>query len=139
MPRTGFIDHIGIGVPDLAAAKRYYDELMPILGLRAWFPMTEAGEFNNGPDGARGFQIFFYQGRFERGPHSRHGTGLQHLSFIASSRAAVRAAHDWAVAHNAEVVHEPREFPEYGEHYATYFLDPHGFMLEVVCHSAEEA
>src|ERR1700722_11787198 len=23
MPRTGFIDHIGIGVPDLAAAKRY--------------------------------------------------------------------------------------------------------------------
>ena len=45
----------------------------------------------------------------------------------------------WAVAHNAEVVHEPREFPEYGEHYATYFLDPHGFMLEVVCHSADEA
>jgi len=33
MPRTGFIDHIGIGVPDLAAAKRYYDELMPVLGL----------------------------------------------------------------------------------------------------------
>jgi hypothetical protein len=48
-------------------------------------------------------------------------------------------AHGWAVAHNAEVVQEPREFPEYGEHYATYFLDPHGFMLEVVCHSADEA
>ena len=27
MPRTGFIDHIGIGVPDLVAAKQYYDEL----------------------------------------------------------------------------------------------------------------
>ena len=27
MTRTGFIDHIGIGVPDLALAKRYYDEL----------------------------------------------------------------------------------------------------------------
>ena len=37
LPRTGFIDHIGIGVPDLAAAKRYYDELMSILGLREWF------------------------------------------------------------------------------------------------------
>jgi len=36
--RTGFIDHLGIGVPDLEAAKRYYDELMPILGLRPWFP-----------------------------------------------------------------------------------------------------
>jgi catechol 2,3-dioxygenase-like lactoylglutathione lyase family enzyme len=28
--RTGFIDHIGVGVPDLAAAKQYYDQLMPI-------------------------------------------------------------------------------------------------------------
>ena len=32
MLRTGFIDHIGIAVPDPSAAKRYYDELMPILG-----------------------------------------------------------------------------------------------------------
>ena len=28
MARTGFIDHIGVGVPDLAAAKEYYDDLM---------------------------------------------------------------------------------------------------------------
>jgi catechol 2,3-dioxygenase-like lactoylglutathione lyase family enzyme len=136
MPGTGFIDHIGIGVPDLAAAKQYYDELMPILGLWAWFPVTQAGEFNYGPDGALGCQIFFYQA-LESGPHSRHGTGLQHLSFMVSSRAIVREAHDWAAAHDAEIVHEPREFPEYGEHYATYFLDPHGSMLEVVCHSGE--
>ena len=36
--RTGFIDHIGIGVPDLAAAKRYYDDLMPVLGAPAVVP-----------------------------------------------------------------------------------------------------
>jgi hypothetical protein len=47
----------------------------------------------------------------EPAPYSRHGTGLQHLSFAVSSRAQVREAHDWAVAHNAEVVHERREFP----------------------------
>jgi catechol 2,3-dioxygenase-like lactoylglutathione lyase family enzyme len=110
MSSPGFIDHIGIGVPDLPAAKRYYDELMPILGLRAWFATTEAGEFNYGPAGARGSQVFFYQA-LEPAPYSRHGTGLQHLSFAVSSRAQVREAHDWAVAHNAEVVHEPREFP----------------------------
>jgi hypothetical protein len=52
---------------------------------------------------------------------------------MVSSRVNVREAHDWAVAHNAEVVHEPRE------HYAPYFLDPHGLMLEVVCHSPDEA
>ena len=137
MPRTGLIDHIGLGVPDLAAAKRYYDGLMPILGLTAWFPTTAAGEFNYGPDGAVGSQIFFYQA-LEPEPYSRHRTGLQHLSFMVSSRLIVREAHDWAVDQGAEIVHEPREFPEYGDHYATYFLDPYGFMLEVVCHDAGE-
>jgi len=133
----GFIDHIGIGVPDLAAAQRYYDELMPIPGLKAWFPTTAAGEFNYGPAGARGPQTFFYQ-TLEAEPYSRHRPGLQHLSFVVASRATVRAAHDWAVAHDGEIVHPPREFPEYGEHYATYFLNPHGFMLEVVCHAGDE-
>jgi catechol 2,3-dioxygenase-like lactoylglutathione lyase family enzyme len=135
--RTGFIDHIGIGVPDLAAAKRYYDELMPILGLRAWFPTTDAGEFNYGPDGARGPQLFFYQA-LEPADYSRHGTGLQHLSFMVASRDIVREAHEWATKQGGEIVHAPREFPEYGQHYATYFLDPHGFMLEVVCHTNEQ-
>jgi len=138
MARTGFIDHIGIGVPDLAAAKRYYDELMPILGLTAWFPTTEAGEFSYGPDGERGPQIFFYQA-LEPDEHSRHGTGLQHLSFMVPSRPIVREAYVWATERQATIVHAPREFPEYGPHYATYFLDPHGFMLEVVCHGPEES
>ena len=137
MARTGFLDHIGIGVPDLAAAKAYYDRLMPILGLRAWFPTTPDGIFNYGPDGARGPQLFFYQA-LEPDRHSRHGTGLQHLSFMVQRRAIVREAHEWAVAEGAEIVHEPREFPEYGEHYATFWLDPHGFMLEAVCHAPED-
>ncbi len=133
MPRTWFIDHIGIGVPDLAAAKRYYDELMPILGLRPWFPTAPDETFTYGPDGGVGPQVFFYQA-LAPDEHSRHGTGLQHLSFMVASRAIVREAHGWAVAQDAEIVHAPRDFPEYGQHYATFWLDPHGFMLEAVCH-----
>jgi hypothetical protein len=111
---------------------------MPVIGLRAWFPATEAGEFNYGPDGARGSQIFLYQA-LETWAPSRHGTGLRHLALMVSSRTTVRAAHDWAIAHHAEIVHAPREFPDYGQqHYATYFLDPRRFMLEVACHSAED-
>jgi catechol 2,3-dioxygenase-like lactoylglutathione lyase family enzyme len=137
VPRTGFIDHIGIGVPDVAAAKRYYDELMPVLGLKQWFPTRPGGPFNYGPDGARGPQLFFYQAR-EPGTHSRLGTGLQHIAFMVETRAVVREAHAWARARDAEILHEPREFPEYGQHYATYWLDPHGFMLEVVCHESDD-
>ncbi|MEX2392868.1 MAG: VOC family protein [Actinomycetota bacterium] len=137
MTRTGFIDHIGIGVPDLAAAKRYYDELMPILGLKQWFPTSPEGSFNYGPDGAKGPQIFFYQA-LEPDAYSRHGTGLQHLSFMVESRAIVREAHEWAVAQGAEIVHEPRVFPEYSnDFYATFWLDPHGFMLEAVSYAPE--
>jgi catechol 2,3-dioxygenase-like lactoylglutathione lyase family enzyme len=136
--RTGFIDHVGIGVPDLAAAKAYYDELMPVLGLTQWFPTAPDGTFNYGPSGARGSQLFFYQA-LEASGYSRHGTGLQHIGFMVASRAIVREAHAWALAHAAEIVHAPREFPEYGEHYAAYWLDPHGIMLEAVCHSAAEA
>ena len=137
MPRIGFIDHIGVGVPDLTSAKRYYDELMPILGLRQWFPTGSDGSFNFGPDGALGPQLFFYQA-LEPNTHSRHGTGLQHLSFMVASRTIVREAYEWARAQNAEIVHEPRDFPEYGQHHATFWLDPHGFMLEAVCHGPEE-
>jgi len=89
LPRTGFIDHLGIGVPDLAAAKRYYDELMPILGLKQWFKPTPDGSFNFGPDGARGPQLFFYQA-LEADAYSLHGTGLQHIGLMVATRAIVR-------------------------------------------------
>jgi catechol 2,3-dioxygenase-like lactoylglutathione lyase family enzyme len=132
LSRTGFIDHIGIGVPDLAAAKRYY----AILGLRQWFKTSPEGSFNYGPDGARGTQVFFYQA-LEAGTYSHHRAGLQHIAFAVASRAIVLEAYQWARARNAEILHEPREFPEYGQHYATFWLDPHGFKLEVVCFDPE--
>lgn len=132
---TGSIDHIGIGVSDLASAKTYYDEFMPLVGFTSWFPADES-QFNYGPDGAVGTQIFFYRA-LEPNGYSRHGIGLQHVSFGVPSRAIVDEAHRWAVDHDAEIVHEPRLFPEYGEDcFATFFLDPHGIMLEVVCHTA---
>ena len=136
MPRTGFIDHIGIGVPDLAAAKRYYDDLMPILGLREWFATAPGGPFNYGPDGERGTQVFFYQAD-ETGAYSHRRPGLQHLAFLVASRAIVHEAHRWACERKAEILDAPRLFPECGQHYATYWLDPHGFKLEVVCHGSD--
>jgi catechol 2,3-dioxygenase-like lactoylglutathione lyase family enzyme len=137
MSRTGFIDHVGIGVPDLVAAKQYYDDLMSVLGLREWFATAPGEPFNYGPDGERGSQLFFYQAD-ERGTYSRGQTGLHHLAFLVESRAVVREAHDWARAREATILDEPREFPQYGEHcFATYWLDPHGFKLEAVCHAPE--
>ena len=139
MPSPGFIDHIGIGVPDLAAAREYYDELMAVLGLRQWFDTGPEGPLNYGPDGAQGSQLFFYRAE-EAGTYSRHETGLHHLAFLVASRDVVRDAHAWARARGATILDEPAEFPQYGEHcYATYWLDPHGIKLEAVCHAPEES
>ena len=137
MTHAASVDHIGIGVPDLAAAKRYYDEFAPIVGFKEWFPADEH-QFNYGPDGTAGTQLFFYRA-LEANAYSRHGTGLQHLAFTVPSRAIVRQAHEWATGSGSTIVHAPRAFPEYGENaFATYFLDPHGIMLEVVSHAAED-
>ncbi len=70
MAQAGFIDHVGIGVPDLAAAKEYYDELMSIVGLREWFETGPGGPLNYGPDGARGSQLFSYRQRNQRRTHA---------------------------------------------------------------------
>jgi catechol 2,3-dioxygenase-like lactoylglutathione lyase family enzyme len=136
VPRTGFIDHIGIGVPDLVAAKEYYDGLMSVLGLREWFETSPGGSFNYGPDGGKGTQLFFYQAE-ESGSYSRGQAGLHHIAFLVASREVVREAHGWACARDATVLDEPREFPQYGPQIATYWLDPHGIKLEAVCHSPE--
>ena len=138
MAEAGFIDHIGIGVPDLDAAKEYYDDLMSILGLREWFERGAGDPLNYGPDGARGSQLFFYRVE-DAGTYSHGETGLHHLAFLVAGRAVVRQAHEWACAREAVILDAPSEFPQYGEHcYATYWLDSHGFKLEAVCHTPEE-
>jgi catechol 2,3-dioxygenase-like lactoylglutathione lyase family enzyme len=139
LSRAGFIDHVGIGVPDLEAAKEYYDELMAILGLREWFAREPGGPLNYGPDGARGSQLFFYQAD-EPGAYSPGRAGLHHIGFLVPTRAIVREGYEWARARGAVILDEPQEFPQYGEHcFATYWLDPHGFKLEAVCHTPEES
>jgi catechol 2,3-dioxygenase-like lactoylglutathione lyase family enzyme len=126
------IDHLGIGVPDVEAARAYYDELMPLVGYQP--------AFGNGyaPTDWQGAQVFLYPA-LEEGAYSRHRTGLQHLAFLVPIRDDVHRVHAWVEARGDTVIHAPRWFPEYGEHcYATFFSDPHGVMLEVLCHAPDD-
>lgn len=74
------------------------------------------------------------------GPLTDDATGWRedHIAFQAPDRAAVRAFFDAAVALGAEVLHEPREFPEYHPGYFGAFVrDPDGNNVEAVCHAPE--
>ncbi len=127
------LGHLGINVPDLAIAKGYYAQLMALLGFEPFLDSDD--EFAYMPaHGKRGTYLFFYQAT-QDSRYSRHQAGLQHLAFMVPTRAAVAAVHQRVQELDGDVIHEPREFPQYlPPYYATFWLDPFGFMLEAVCH-----
>jgi hypothetical protein len=49
-------------------------------------------------------------------------------------QATVRLGHEFATAADAEILHEPRLWPEYGpDYYAVFIRDPAGNNLELKC------
>ncbi len=122
------IDHIGFNVPDVEAALAYYDQLMPLLGYKRFYPQ---GYVPTDWDGA---QVFIYPA-VEEGNYSRLKMGLSHIGFSVPTRDDVHRVHQWALDRGHEILNAPRAFPEYGdEFYGTYFVDQHGFMIEAACH-----
>ena len=58
-----------------------------------------------------------------------------HVAFRAPDRAAVDAVHQAAAAAGVEVLHAPREWPEYHPgYYAVFLRDPDGHNVEAVHH-----
>ncbi len=126
------MDHIGLAVPDVEEAQEYYNEFMPMVG---YMPQFGTGYV---PTDWQGCQLFLYPAT-EEGAYSRHRVGFNHLSFFVHTRAEVHRVYEWVKARGDEVIHEPKVFPEYSERfYATFFLDPHGVMLEVVTYESPD-
>lgn len=130
------LDHLGLNVADLAAAKRYYDAIMPKLGFEPFFATAE--EFSYQPaEGKPGTRIFFYPAPQPNG-YVRKQVGVEHLAFRARTRAQVDEAHAKAVELGSTILYPPQMFPQYHENYfASFWFDPHGFLLEIVCHKPE--
>ena len=132
------IDHIGLNVPDLQAAKSYYDMLMPSLGYEPFFAAED--QFSYHPAGGRpGTTVFFYPAPIAS-EYVRKHVGLEHLCFRARTRGEVDDAHAKAVELGSRILYGPQLLPQYHEHYyAAFWFDPHGFLLEIVCHKHEPA
>ncbi|MDQ3964566.1 MAG: VOC family protein [Actinomycetota bacterium] len=130
------IDHIGLNVPDLRVAKNYYDIMMPFLGYEPFFATEE--QFSYRPAGEKpGTQVFFY-GAPQESEYLRKHVGLEHLAFRARTRSQVDDAHAKALEVGSRILFSPQLFPRYHQnYYATFWFDPHGFLLEIVCHKGE--
>jgi catechol 2,3-dioxygenase-like lactoylglutathione lyase family enzyme len=119
------IDHIAIQAGDVSASAAFYDAVLGSLGGRR---VMEFGPVIGYGTDAPTFWV---------GPRDS-GTGFRetHLAFAAPDRAAVLAFGKAAVAAGAEVLHEPREWPEYHPgYYAVFVRDPDGNNVEAVCHT----
>jgi catechol 2,3-dioxygenase-like lactoylglutathione lyase family enzyme len=127
------LGHLGLNVPDLVEARRYYGAIMPLLDFELFFDAED--EFAYMPaDGKRGTFLFFYPSSGSS-DYARENAGLQHLAFAVPTRQRVREVYDAALAHGSRQIHAPQEWPQYPPPYfAAFWCDPFGFMLEAVCH-----
>ncbi|NUR90015.1 MAG: extradiol dioxygenase [Nonomuraea sp.] len=127
------IGHLGVNVPDLAAAKAYYDQVMPLLEFEEF--LSAEDQFAYRPAGGKpGTYLFFYPA-LQPGDHSPDRAGLQHLAFMVRTRAAVDEVAALVAGLGSEIVEGPREYPQYPPpYYAVFWRDPFGFKLEAVCH-----
>lgn len=120
------IDHFGINVADLPRAAAFYDSVLGTLGHRRLMDFGVA--IGYGTDQPQ-FWISTFDGV---GPNREN-----HFAFTAPSAEAVRTWFATAVDAGAEVLHEPRIWPEYHEHYYGAFVrDLDGNNVEAVCHTA---
>jgi catechol 2,3-dioxygenase-like lactoylglutathione lyase family enzyme len=118
------LDHLGIQVADVPRAAAFYDAVLAPLGAHRMLDFGQAVGFGiDKPD-------------FWVGATTGQGRPWEtHVAFAAEDRDAVRAFFDAAVAAGAEVLHEPRLFPEYhSDYFGAFVRDPDGNNVEAVCH-----
>ena len=119
------LDHLSIQCADVPASAAFYDAVLAPLGgsrIMDFGPVIGYG-IPPKPD-------------FWLGPQtSGEGFRESHIAFAAPDRAAVEAFFDAAVASGAEVLHEPRVWPEYHpDYFGAFVRDPDGNNVEAVCH-----
>jgi catechol 2,3-dioxygenase-like lactoylglutathione lyase family enzyme len=123
------IDHVGIQVADVETSLAFYLRTFEPIGIREVIRFPHGDTFVVGLSGTDGIPSFWLS----------QATGSEarelHLAFRAADRRAVDAVHDAAVTAGVEVLHVPREWPEYHPGYYGVFLrDLDGHNVEAVYH-----
>jgi len=124
------IDHFGVQVADVEAAATFYTTVFAPIGLheavRIPVPPSSVVGMATSPDGQPDFWL---------SPGSAAETRELHVGFAAPDRGSVDAVHAAAVAAGYEVLHAPREWPEYHPgYYAVFLRDLDGHNVEAVTH-----
>jgi catechol 2,3-dioxygenase-like lactoylglutathione lyase family enzyme len=121
--RGGHIDHLWIGVRELAAAEAFYETIARDTGLRPGRRWDDGVQFRGA------------WATFSLLADGREPTENLHIAFPAPDRATVEQFHATALAAGFQSNGEPGERPQYHPgYYAAFVLDPDGTNVESVVH-----
>lgn len=127
------IDHISLGVSDLARAAAFYDGVLGPLGYVRLFSSERGVGYGTAGMKDEHFAIL------AAGEHMKAPGAGCHLALTAPNRAAVDAFHAAAIAMGATDEGAPglRPVDPYGAgYYAAFVRDLDGYRLEAICHEA---
>ena len=128
------LDHLSLGVADLARSRTFYDAVLAPLGYVRRFDLDDASGYGTPePHPLREQALPFWIGR------DPQRVGLSgHVCFRAPGRAAVEAFHGAALAAGGRDNGQPGLRPHYhANYYAAFIVDPDGHRIEAVCHQPE--
>jgi catechol 2,3-dioxygenase-like lactoylglutathione lyase family enzyme len=121
------INHISIGVRDIARAKRFYDAALAPLGYTCL--SQSEGSLGYGRDSA----IALWISAVERPVPADVGSGL-HVCFDAPTRRSVEKFHAAALEAGGRDNGKPGLRANYGsDYYAAFVVDPEGYRIEAYC------
>jgi len=120
------INHVSIGVHDVAKAKRFYDAALEPLGYKCL--SEDAGSLGYGRDA-----VALWIGAAER-PVPPDDKSNLHFCFDAPTRKSIDAFHAAALAQGGRDNGKPGLRPDYGaNYYAAFVVDPDGYRIEACC------
>ena len=125
------LDHIGIGISDLARAKSFYDKALAPLGVTLIMEVTaeQTGSEAGAGYGSNGKPYFWIGGG---------AVARAHVAFVAETRAMVDDFYKAALAAGGTDNGGPGLRPYYHpNYYGAFVLDPDGHNIEAVCHLPE--
>jgi catechol 2,3-dioxygenase-like lactoylglutathione lyase family enzyme len=124
------LNHVSIGVRDVARSKRFYDAALAPLGYRC---------LSHSPDslGYGSDAVALWIGASDRPVPADAKSGL-HFCFDAASRRQVNAFHAAALAAGGQDHGKPGLRLDYGaDYYAAFVVDPDGYRIEAYCGKPE--
>jgi catechol 2,3-dioxygenase-like lactoylglutathione lyase family enzyme len=124
------LNHVSIGVKDLAKARRFYDATLGALGYKCLYESAEAAGY-----GSKSPVMWLLP---TKSPVQADAKSGLHFCFDAAHREDVDAFHAAALQAGGHDNGKPGLRPDYGEnYYAAFVVDPDGYRLEAYCAKAK--